>query len=137
MIPAPDTPPQAAPTTSATASTTFHKDAGGITLITCHANADFDAFAGMLAARFLYTPHVLLFPGSQERGLQKLYAALDAGTYNFSDSASLDWLGLDTDARMNMPSTASGNWAWRLSGDELTTELAARIAAQVEASGRD
>ena len=48
-----------------------------------------------------------------------------------------DWLGLDTDARMNMPSTASGNWAWRLSGDELTTELAARIAAQGEASGRD
>ena len=48
-----------------------------------------------------------------------------------------DWLGLGTDARMNMPSTASGNWAWRLSGDELTAELAARIAAQVEASGRD
>ena len=48
-----------------------------------------------------------------------------------------DWLGLGADARMNMPSTASGNWAWRLSGDELTTELAARIAAQVEASGRD
>jgi 4-alpha-glucanotransferase len=48
-----------------------------------------------------------------------------------------DWLGLGTDARMNMPSTASGNWAWRLSGDELTTELAARIAAVVEASGRD
>lgn len=65
------------------------------TLITCHANADFDAFAAMLAARHLYRPHVLLFPGSQERGLQKLYAALDAETYNFSDSASLDWDSFD------------------------------------------
>ena len=42
------------------------------TLITCHANVDFDAFAAMLAARHLYSPYVLLFPGSQERGLQKL-----------------------------------------------------------------
>ena len=91
MIPAPETPPQAAPTTSATASTTFQKDAGGITLITCHANADFDAFAGMLAARFLYTPHVLLFPGSQERGLQKLVAGLDMAALGIVETAAIPW----------------------------------------------
>jgi len=48
-----------------------------------------------------------------------------------------DWLGLDTNARMNMPSTAAGNWSWRLSGEQLTAELATEIAALVEASGRD
>lgn len=47
-----------------------------------------------------------------------------------------DWLGLGSQARMNMPSTINGNWIWRLTGSELTAELAARIAAQVQASGR-
>lgn len=91
MIPAPETPPQAAPTTSASATSTVQKNAGGMTLITCHANADFDAFAGMLAARFLYTPHVLLFPGSQERGLQKLVAGLDMAALGIVDTAAIPW----------------------------------------------
>lgn len=65
------------------------------TLITCHANADFDAFAAMLAARHLYSPHVLLFPGSQERGLQKLYAKLNTKAYGFADSSDLDWKSFD------------------------------------------
>ena len=65
------------------------------TLVTCHANADFDAFAAMLAARRLYAPCVLLFPGTQERGLQKLYARLDAQTYDFVTADSLDWAAFD------------------------------------------
>ncbi len=65
------------------------------TLITCHANADFDAFAAMLAARHLYNPYVLLFPGSQERGLQKLFASLDAKAYGFADNSDLDWDSFD------------------------------------------
>ena len=40
------------------------------TLVTCHANADFDAFAAMIAARRLYPGCLLLFPGTQDRGLQ-------------------------------------------------------------------
>ena len=47
-------------------------------LVTCHANADFDSFAAMLAAHFLYPGSLLLFPGTQERGLQKVVASLDA-----------------------------------------------------------
>ncbi len=43
------------------------------TLVTCHSNADFDAFAAMLAAARLYAPCDLLFPGSQEKNLNKLY----------------------------------------------------------------
>ena len=42
-------------------------------LVTCHANADFDAFAAMLAAARLYAPCDLLFPGSQEKNLNKIY----------------------------------------------------------------
>ncbi|MGE9985874.1 CBS domain-containing protein [Desulfovibrio sp. SGI.169] len=65
--------------------------AAATTLITCHANADFDAFAAMLAARHLYAPCMLLFPGSQERGLQKIYASLDRAAYGFVDIADLRW----------------------------------------------
>ena len=47
-----------------------------------------------------------------------------------------DWLGLDTSARMNLPSTAKGNWVWRLSGDELTSALAAEIRRLVQSAQR-
>ena len=87
MIPAPETTPQAA--SASVASTLQHTT--GTTLITCHASADFDAFAAMLAARFLYTPHVLLFPGTQERGLQKLIAGLDTAALGIVETPAIPW----------------------------------------------
>ena len=39
-----------------------------------------------------------------------------------------DWLSLGSEARMNVPSIAFGNWTWRLKGDELTGKLACEIA---------
>ncbi|MBW1814424.1 MAG: hypothetical protein JRJ39_12375, partial [Deltaproteobacteria bacterium] len=36
------------------------------TIITSHMNADFDAFASMLAAKKLYPDALVVFPGSQE-----------------------------------------------------------------------
>jgi len=47
-----------------------------------------------------------------------------------------DWLALDTDARMNLPGTSNGNWTWRLSGQELTPELAAEIRTLVLETAR-
>ena len=47
-----------------------------------------------------------------------------------------DLLGLGTEARMNRPGVATGNWEWRLSGGELTTEALDRLRALTEASGR-
>lgn len=39
-----------------------------------------------------------------------------------------DFLGLGSEARMNIPSTiGGGNWAWRLNGGELTDKLAKKI----------
>lgn len=38
-----------------------------------------------------------------------------------------DPLGLGTEARMNFPSRASGNWTWRYTADMLTDDIAARL----------
>ncbi|MBQ3060360.1 MAG: CBS domain-containing protein [Desulfovibrio sp.] len=46
----------------------------------------------MLAARHLYQPCFLLFPGTQERGLHKVFSSLDPADYNFRESASLNWM---------------------------------------------
>jgi 4-alpha-glucanotransferase len=48
-----------------------------------------------------------------------------------------DLLGLDSECRMNKPSEANGNWAWRYSRNALTNELAAKLAAITEVSDRD
>ena len=45
-------------------------------------------------------------------------------------------VGLGSEARMNTPGTTEGNWAWRLRGDELTDDLAARLGAVTESAGR-
>ena len=39
-----------------------------------------------------------------------------------------DFLGLGSEARINTPGVASGNWQWRLKDDVLTDELAEKIA---------
>ncbi|MDR2745745.1 MAG: CBS domain-containing protein [Desulfovibrio sp.] len=67
---------------------------GANTLVTCHANADFDAFAAMLAARHIYERCALFFPGSQERPLQKAYAELDKNAYGFVEGCP-DWERFD------------------------------------------
>jgi 4-alpha-glucanotransferase len=48
-----------------------------------------------------------------------------------------DVLGLGDDARMNRPGeTDPRNWRWRLEDGQLTDELAARLRAEVEVTGR-
>jgi 4-alpha-glucanotransferase len=47
-----------------------------------------------------------------------------------------DHLGLGSGARMNAPGTTSGNWSWRLSGGELTPELASGIREMTRTYGR-
>lgn len=38
-----------------------------------------------------------------------------------------DYLGLDNEARMNIPGTAQGNWRWRMLKSDMSCELADRI----------
>ena len=47
-----------------------------------------------------------------------------------------DFLGLGADARMNIPSTPSGNWEWRLDPECLTDSLAKEIYDQTRIFGR-
>ena len=47
-----------------------------------------------------------------------------------------DLLVLGGEARMNVPGTTTGNWNWRMPPELLTPELAARLRAVAERSGR-
>ena len=47
-----------------------------------------------------------------------------------------DVLELGSEARMNTPGRAAGNWRWKLEPDQLTSEHAVRLRALVEAAGR-
>jgi 4-alpha-glucanotransferase len=47
-----------------------------------------------------------------------------------------DVLGLGTEARMNLPNSTEGNWAWRVKADVLTDELAMRLKELTELYGR-
>jgi 4-alpha-glucanotransferase len=47
-----------------------------------------------------------------------------------------DVLGLGSEARMNVPGTASGNWGWRLSDGMLTPALARRLRGVTADAGR-
>ena len=47
-----------------------------------------------------------------------------------------DYLELDSDARMNTPSTASGNWRWRAPKRAFTKRLAEKIADITDTYGR-
>lgn len=47
-----------------------------------------------------------------------------------------DVFGLGTEARMNFPSRAGGNWTWRYTPDRLTDEAARRLAVLAEVYGR-
>lgn len=47
-----------------------------------------------------------------------------------------DVLGLDSEARMNIPGTATGQWRWRLRPGQLTRAHARRLRALTEDAGR-
>lgn len=48
-----------------------------------------------------------------------------------------DVLGLGSDARMNFPSSKSGNWNWRSAPDDFSPELSKRLRALTEQCGRE
>ena len=47
-----------------------------------------------------------------------------------------DWLGYDNQARMNEPSTFTGNWKWKMTNSEFTKELEEKIAKLTSIYGR-
>ena len=47
-----------------------------------------------------------------------------------------DILGLDNEARMNVPATLGGNWTWRMKSEDLSDELAAKLREITRIYGR-
>jgi len=47
-----------------------------------------------------------------------------------------DYLGLGSEARLNIPGTSSNNWRWRFQDAQLTREIRGQIATLVQASRR-
>ena len=47
-----------------------------------------------------------------------------------------DYLGLGSEARINVPGTSSNNWRWRLENGELNPDIRGQVAALVDESGR-
>jgi len=47
-----------------------------------------------------------------------------------------DVLGLGTEARMNLPNSTAGNWAWRFKAGALTEEISKRLKELTELYGR-
>ena len=67
------------------------------------------------------------------------WAMIRAALSSVADMAVIpmqDYLGLDGEARMNLPSTLGGNWTWRMRADACTQELAAEIRALAKLYGR-
>ncbi|WP_243546294.1 CBS domain-containing protein [Pseudodesulfovibrio tunisiensis] len=60
------------------------------TIITAHANADFDALAAIVAASKLYPDAVLIFPGSQEKNLRNFYIQSTTYLFNFKAFKDID-----------------------------------------------
>jgi 4-alpha-glucanotransferase len=62
--------------------------------------------------------------------------ALLASVANTSIVPLQDLLGLGTEARMNLPNTTEGNWAWRFKPNALTSEISTRLGKLTEVYGR-
>lgn len=62
--------------------------------------------------------------------------ALFASVANTTIVPLQDVLGLDTEARMNLPDSRSGNWSWRVQQGALTSELATRLKELTKLYGR-
>ncbi len=60
------------------------------TVITCHANADFDALASMIAVSKLYPEAALVFPGTQESSLKDYFIQSAMYLFNFKSLKDID-----------------------------------------------
>lgn len=82
------------------------------TVITSHANADFDALASMIAASKLYPGAALIFPGSQERNIRDFFIQTATYLFAFRKLADIDERAVrrlvvtDTRQRSRLPHVA-------------------------------
>jgi 4-alpha-glucanotransferase len=72
-----------------------------------------------------------------QRPVWPLIRAVEASVAQLAFVPAQDLLELDSEARMNMPSVAAGNWSWRAPEASWTRELAARLAELAEVTDRN
>jgi len=66
-----------------------------------------------------------------------LIRALESSVAEVAIVPAQDLLELGSEARMNTPAVAAGNWSWRAPQSAWTSKLAANLAAVVEVTDRD
>ncbi len=77
--------------------------------------------------------HALAYLGSDGARIHwDMIRAVQASVANVAIVPVQDVLGLGSEARLNRPGQASGNWAWRVAEGALTPEIAARLARLAE-----
>ena len=65
-------------------------DKDGLTVISTHINADFDAIASVLAAQKLYPGSIVVLPGSSEKNLRNFFINSMAYLFNMGDIGQID-----------------------------------------------
>ena len=73
----------------------------------------------------------------EERPVWPLIRGVEASVAEMAMVPAQDLLELGSEARMNTPAVAAGNWSWRAPEGSWTPELAAGLAALVEVTDRD
>ena len=82
--------------------------------------------------------HALDYLGSDGREINwDFIRAVFASVADLAIVPAQDLLGLGSEARMNLPATTSGNWAWRFDAGALTAGHAARLRKFSELYGRN
>jgi 4-alpha-glucanotransferase len=81
--------------------------------------------------------HALAYLAGDGRDMAwTLLRTVHASVAELAMAPAQDLLGLGSEARMNTPATASGNWRWRLAERDLTPELGERARRLAELYGR-
>lgn len=73
---------------------------------------------------------------SQEGEAWGMLRTLYASVADTAVAMAQDLLELGSEARMNIPSQAQGNWSWRMESDSLTPDLAGRLLELTQLYGR-
>ena len=76
-------------------------------------------------------------PGNDHEIVWDMIRAAAGSVANIAIYPLQDVLELGSEARMNRPAAATGNWTWRVGLDDLKPEFAARLCAITEMCDRD
>lgn len=91
--------------------------------LVCTGTHDNDTTLGWInSAKAKEKKMIRKYLGEGEQALQKSIEMVWASTAKLAVLPMQDLLGLGTEARMNIPGTASGNWGWRFTWEQLKPE---------------